>query len=74
MKLTVNGETIDFMFDPVAAGHAVPTVADLLQYKGIEPKNLVIELNGTILAADGWDAAEVTEGARVEILRFVGGG
>ena len=50
------------------------TVADLLTRFGLDPAAIVVEMNGEILRRDQHPATDLTPGARVEIVHFVGGG
>ncbi|HHZ19215.1 MAG TPA: sulfur carrier protein ThiS [Firmicutes bacterium] len=42
--------------------------------KGLEPKAIVVEYNGAVLAPEAFGATTFQPGDRIEILRFVGGG
>jgi thiamine biosynthesis protein ThiS len=56
---------------------AVPaglTVAALLHYLEIDGAKVAVELNRAIVRKPEWDAAQVGEGAQVEVVWFVGGG
>ncbi|MBX3728332.1 MAG: sulfur carrier protein ThiS [Candidatus Sumerlaeia bacterium] len=66
MKVRLNG------VDEVLDGEM--TLDELVARLGIEPTNLVIELNGAVLSREEWPAHSVHEGDAIEMVRFVGGG
>jgi thiamine biosynthesis protein ThiS len=49
-------------------------VSDLLRVLEIDPSRVAVELNREIVRKAEWGSAAVGEGARVEIVWFVGGG
>ena len=49
-------------------------VCDLLAMQQINPAQIVIEINGTILAKDTYAVTRIQPDDCIEILRFVGGG
>lgn len=49
-------------------------VAGLLRFLEIDPSRVAVELNRSIVRKADWNAAEVNEGASVEVVWFVGGG
>jgi len=55
----------------------IPSVADargLLQYLGITEERVALEINRKIIRRADWDSTPVSDGDRVEIVQFVGGG
>ena len=66
LLIQVNGETRE----------ATPgtTVASLLHQLGLNRGRVAIELNLHILPKSKWDDTQVTQGDRLEIVQFVGGG
>ena len=66
IQITVNGES-------TATGRG-RTVMDLLGALGIKPERVAVELNRQIVKQRDWSSTEVTDGAQVEIVHFVGGG
>jgi sulfur carrier protein len=52
----------------------VATVADLLAHLGIDAPGHAVALNRKVVPRSAHAATALTEGARVEILRAVGGG
>ena len=49
-------------------------VAALLDWLGIAPDKVAVELNKAIVRKRDWPTTEVLEGAQIEIVQFVGGG
>lgn len=66
MKLQINGE------DQTFAGPL--TLSALLEHMGMEPDRVAIELNREIVPRDRWNQTALSEGDRLEIVHFVGGG
>ena len=64
--VAINGET-----RPIAPGM---TVAALLRELELPEDRVAVELNGEILRRPKWSATEPPDGARLEIVHFVGGG
>lgn len=50
------------------------TVASLLDDLGLKPGMIVVEHNREILPRDGYGAASLAPGDRLELVHFVGGG
>ena len=66
MMLIINGESRDLA--PVGSVRELVALLDL-------PKDRVaVELNGRIIRRTEWENDALTEGDRVEIVQFVGGG
>lgn len=65
MEIMINGET-----KTVAGG----TVAELLGQLGVDPARVAIELNLEILPKAEYGTRFLSEGDRIEIVHFVGGG
>ena len=66
MKLTINGDERDF------AGPL--TLAGLVDKLGMKQDRVAIELNRDIVSRDQWLQTGLSEGDRLEIVHFVGGG
>lgn len=49
-------------------------VAELLGFLEIDRERVAVELNGTIVRKPEWESATIADGARLEIVWFVGGG
>jgi len=50
------------------------TVAEYLASRGLDPQAVIIERNETIVPRDQWAGLALSEGDRLEIVSFVGGG
>jgi sulfur carrier protein len=66
MQLTVNGDVREVA--------DVTNVLDLLKAFKLDQKILVVELNRTIIDREQYEQTALTDGDRVEIVHFVGGG
>jgi sulfur carrier protein len=66
MKLLLNGEAT---FIPVSL-----TVGDFLDRLGLPRKGIAVELNREIVPKSAYADMRLSEGDRVEIVQFVGGG
>jgi thiamine biosynthesis protein ThiS len=66
MKLIVNGEDREFS--------SISTVSALLEQLGMKPDRVAVELNRDLLPRDRWDKTRLSEGDKLEIVHFVGGG
>jgi len=68
MKLIINGESRDF-------GAAVPfTVEALVESLAMKADRVAVELNREIVPRARWAETPLSEGDRLEIVHFVGGG
>lgn len=67
MNLHINGEKVQ-------VPDTVSYVTDLISHFGLDNKVLIIELNTQILQKDDHARTQLTDGDRVEIVHFVGGG
>ena len=66
MTLTINGEEREF--------GALSTLADLLSQLGMKPDRVAVELNRELISRDRWSSTQVSNGDKLEIVHFVGGG
>ncbi|HWG51381.1 MAG TPA: sulfur carrier protein ThiS [Candidatus Acidoferrales bacterium] len=66
MTLTINGESREF---PDGL-----TLAALIAQLGMKDDRVAVELNLEIVARDSWQATQLKDGDRLEIVHFVGGG
>ena len=64
--LTVNGETR--VFDQVH------DIADLVARLGLDARKVAVERNLEIVPRSAYGATRLTEGDRIEIVHFIGGG
>lgn len=55
----------------VAAG---TTVVDFIRQLELEPEQTAVELDGRVLSRSEVDSTRLTDGSRLELIRFVGGG
>jgi sulfur carrier protein len=49
-------------------------LSDLLRFLEIDPSRVAVELNREIVRKPAWPSTPVADGARLEIVWFVGGG
>jgi thiamine biosynthesis protein ThiS len=66
MTITINGEPRDF---PDGL-----TLAALVAQLGMKADRVAVELNLEIVSRDQWEATQLKDGDRLEIVHFVGGG
>ncbi len=67
MNLTVNGRDVQLP-------EGVTTVRDLLDHFKLNKEMAIVELNQSILDKTTRDEAALSDGDRIEIVQFVGGG
>jgi thiamine biosynthesis protein ThiS len=53
---------------------AADNVAQLLQLLALKADRIAVERNGEIVSRTQWEHTPVTNGDRIEIVHFVGGG
>ncbi len=65
-SIRLNGETrdIEYGFD----------LARLLDHFELPKQRVAIELNGAVVRRADWSATPVSDGDRIEVVHFVGGG
>ena len=66
MRVVVNGE-------PREVGEGA-TLAELVELLALAPERLAVELNREVVRRALWPQTRLSEGDRVEIVHFVGGG
>lgn len=66
MKVTINGEERE-----LASGLSI---GGLLEELSIRPARVVVELNRNIVPREAYSATVLSEGDKLEIVHFVGGG
>ena len=66
MKVTVNGKSTD-----IESGTSISALINTLK---LESSRCVVELNGGIIKKDLFDEICLSDGDRIEIFSFVGGG
>jgi sulfur carrier protein len=71
MKLTINGQDREFNdreFDSPF------TISALIAQLSMKPDRVAVELNRELVPRDRWTSTQLSEGDRLEIVHFVGGG
>lgn len=66
MQLRINGEEKNY--------DAPLTLASLIANMGLKSDRVAVELNRDIVPREQWDKTSLSEGDRLEIVHFVGGG
>ncbi|MBV8856466.1 MAG: sulfur carrier protein ThiS [Acidobacteria bacterium] len=66
MRVELNGEPKE-----LAEG---TTLLSLVEQLSLAPERLAVELNHNVVRRADWPATRLSEGDRVEIVHFVGGG
>jgi sulfur carrier protein len=66
MELFINGNTREFS-EPLS-------LLSLIQQLGMKPDRVAVELNRDVVAQENWEKTNLTQGDRLEIVHFVGGG
>ncbi|MFP5261516.1 MAG: sulfur carrier protein ThiS [Blastocatellia bacterium] len=66
MNIIVNG-------NEKAAANGI-AISDLIVELGLKPERLAVEVNSKIVRRADWPSTTLSEGDKVEIVHFVGGG
>jgi len=66
MRIEINGESRE-----VPAGL---DLRSLIEHLALPQQRIAVELDRTVVRKDDWTNTFVEEGARIEIVHFVGGG
>jgi len=66
LRVQVNGEIRD------VADHS--TLSDLVDELSLAPARIAVELNGEVVRRNNWTETVLSEGDRLEVVHFVGGG
>ena len=66
MKLTINGEDREFT--------TISGLSTLLAQLGMKPDRVAVELNRNLIPRDRWATTQLSDGDKLEIVHFVGGG
>lgn len=69
MKLLINGKEQSF-----AELGSIPTLTDLIDHLSLTGDRVAVEHNGQIVSRADWASSPLSEGDRLEIVHFVGGG
>jgi len=67
MNLVINGEDYDDLPEPL-------TVLGLVSHLGLPEKKIAIERNREIVSKSTFATTELSDGDRLEIIHFIGGG
>jgi thiamine biosynthesis protein ThiS len=67
VKLQINGEEREFNVSPL-------TLASLVETLGMKPDRVAVELNRDIVPRNLWAETSLSEGDKLEVVHFVGGG
>ncbi|MEA5115843.1 MAG: sulfur carrier protein ThiS [Geobacteraceae bacterium] len=65
---------MDIMLNGESRSVACRTVTELLELLGIDPRRVAVELNMEILPKADYGTRALSNGDRIEIVHFVGGG
>jgi thiamine biosynthesis protein ThiS len=66
MHLTINGELREF--------GTLTTITDLISLLGMKPDRVAVELNRELISRTRWAETKLSDGDKLEIVHFVGGG
>ena len=66
MRLTINGEERSF--------EAIGFLADLVASLGLDQRKVAVERNLEIVPRSAYGATALSDGDRIEIVHFIGGG
>ena len=66
MTIVVNGNQTDI--------RESSTISDLITQLGLKAERVAVELNKKIVRRVEWDVTTISEGDRLEVVHFVGGG
>ncbi len=66
VRVTLNGKRVEL--------EDVRTIADLLRWRGLDPRLVAVEHNGEIVPRDQYEQRELRDGDVLEVVHFVGGG
>jgi thiamine biosynthesis protein ThiS len=50
------------------------TLSELVEELSLSPARIAVELNGEVVRRDNWSETVLSEGDRLEVVHFVGGG
>lgn len=66
MKISINGKNSEYS--------GMPVLGELLRSLGIDPKQVAVERNRSIVPRKAMESQPVESGDQFEIIRLVGGG
>ena len=67
MDLHINGEIVELP-------KTIETVVDLIEHFKLDQKVIIVEVNGVILEKVHHQDTKLSDGDKIEIVHFVGGG
>lgn len=67
MKVYINGKQEQL-------GKSDISIMEFIVSKGLQPEQVVVEYNGSVLDSEQWKQTTMKENDQLEVLRFVGGG
>lgn len=67
MFLVINGQDYDDLPEPLS-------VSGLIEYLGLPKKKVAIELNREVVSKSTYQNTDLTNGDKLEIIHFIGGG
>ncbi|MCR8842797.1 sulfur carrier protein ThiS [Paenibacillus sp. SC116] len=67
MKLIING-------DPIVFAEKQGHISQLLSHLQMQQRIVIVELNGNIISKSAYETTLLSDGDRIEIVHFVGGG
>ncbi|WP_195570687.1 sulfur carrier protein ThiS [Paenibacillus sp. 1001270B_150601_E10] len=67
MRVAVNGDILELP-------EQIDYIYHLLTHLSLEERIVIVEHNGTIIPKQDYDRLQLSDGDRVEIVQFVGGG
>jgi sulfur carrier protein len=66
MQVTINGQTQDVRGEL--------TITELLEQRNVQPVRVAVELNEDVVQRKAFASTTLSDGDRIEIVTFVGGG
>ncbi|WP_026287824.1 sulfur carrier protein ThiS [Thioalkalivibrio sp. ALJ24] len=69
MQIKLNGEACE-----IPVQQEPPTVADLIELRGLTGRRLAVEVNETLVPRSEHAERRLQEGDRVEVVQAIGGG
>lgn len=66
IKITVNGEVLEVENNT--------SIKDIIELLKVENQSIVAEIDGQVISKNEFENFKVYENAKIELIRFVGGG
>jgi thiamine biosynthesis protein ThiS len=67
VRVEINGEHRELSQSTI-------TLGELIDQLSLAPQRIAVELNKQIVTRENWETTSVSDGDRIEIVHFVGGG